>query len=191
MRLLFDFFPILLFFVAYKFYGIYVATAITMAASCLQVAVYWVKHRKFEPLHIITLILVVILGTTTLWLHNELYIKWKPTAIYWFFALFFLVSQFVGKKPVIQRLLGKQVQLPTLVWQKLNISWILFFIIMGTVNIYVLYHFSTNAWVNFKLFGTLAMTVVFMIIQAIYMSKHLNKHNPNDSNTFSNSEQKK
>lgn len=175
MRLLFDFFPILLFFIAYKFFGIFIATATTMAASLLQVFIYWLKHRKFETLHLITLVTVVVLGSTTLLLHNDLFIKWKPTAIYWVFALSFLVSQLIGQKPLIQRLLDSKVSLPRNVWRNLNLSWVIFFSVMGLVNIYVLYHFSTNAWVNFKLFGTLGLTVIFLVFQAIYMSKFVPK----------------
>jgi len=173
MKLLFDFFPILLFFISFKLFGIYIATATTMAASIAQVGFYWLKHRRFETLHMITLIVVVLFGGSTLLLHNDLFIKWKPTAIYWVFALAFLGSQFLGKKTLIQRMLDAQMTLPSNVWQRLNYSWVIFFTLMGIANVYVLYHFSTNAWVNFKLFGTLGLTVVFLIFQAIYMSKYM------------------
>lgn len=187
MRLLFDFFPILVFFIAYKLFGIFVATAMTMAASFLQVMIYWLKHRKFESLHIITLIMVLVMGGTTLWLHNDLYIKWKPTAIYWIFALTFLFSHF-GKQPLIKHLLSSQVQLPSKVWHWLNLSWAIFFTLMGFANIYVLSHFSTDIWVDFKLFGSLGLTLLFIILQAFYLSKYIpnsNKHikkyeNPDD-----------
>lgn len=185
MKLLFDFFPIFLFFIAFKWFGIYIATAVTMVGSLLQVSIYWLKHRKFEGLHLITLAIVVLLGGTTLLLHNELFIKWKPTAIYWTFALSFLGSQFIGKKPLIQRLLDTQITLPVLIWRHLNLSWALFFSIMGIVNVYVIYHFSTNAWVNFKLFGSLGMTIIFLIAQAIYMSRYLEQKQDNISNISS------
>lgn len=177
MKLLFDFFPILLFFLAFKVFGIYTATAVTMAASLLQVSVYWLKNRRFESLHLITLAIVILLGGSTLWLHNDLFIKWKPTVIYWIFALFFLGSQFIGKKPLVQRLLGAQLSLPHLVWRRLNFSWIIFFSLMGMLNVYVLYHFSTNAWVNFKLFGSLGLTLAFLVVQAIYMSRFMEQKN--------------
>lgn len=173
MKLLFDFFPIFLFFIAFKWYGVYIATAVTMFASLLQVGAYWLKNRKFEVLHLITLLTVIFLGGTTLLLHNELFIKWKPTAIYWIFALVFLGSHFVGKKLLIQRMLDAQITLPFQVWRRLNLSWVVFFAVMGAVNIYVVYHFSTNTWVNFKLFGTLSMMIAFLIVQAIYMSRFM------------------
>src|SRR5580700_1227314 len=123
MKLLFDFFPILLFFIAFKFFGIYVATAVAMAASLVQVAIYRLKHKRFESMHIITLVMVVVLGGATLLSHDAMFIKWKPTAIYWVFAIAFLASHFIGQKPIIQRLMEKQLSLPLKVWQKLNISW--------------------------------------------------------------------
>ncbi len=177
MKLLFDFFPILVFFITFKFFGIYTATAMTMAASGLQVLLYWLKHRKFESLHVITLVIVLLFGSSTLLLHNDLFIKWKPTAIYWIFAIVFLGSHFISKKPLIQKLLDNKMSLPSNVWSRLNISWVLFFAIMGVANIYVLYHFSTNAWVNFKLFGTLGLTIVFLVLQAVYMAKYMDTKN--------------
>ncbi len=173
MKLLFDFFPILLFFIAFKLFGIFIATAVTMAASLVQVAAYWLIYRRFESLHLITLAMVILLGGSTLLLHNELFIKWKPTAIYWVFALLFLTSRYIGQKTLIQRLLDGKLTLPTLVWRRLNLSWIWFFALMGALNIYVLYNFSTSTWVNFKLFGTMGMTLLFLIAQAIYMAKYL------------------
>jgi intracellular septation protein len=173
MKLLFDFFPILLFFLGYKFYGIYVATIIAMIASLLQVGFFWLKHRRIEIMHAITLVLILILGTATIFSHNAIFIKWKPTAIYWVFALLFFGSQFIGNKPFIQRLMGDKITLPQNIWQKLNLSWALFFSSMGGVNIFVAYKFSTEIWVNFKLFGTLGGTLIFGILQSIYMAKYL------------------
>jgi intracellular septation protein len=181
MKLLFDFFPILLFFLGYKFYGIYTATIIAMAASLLQVGFFWFKHRKVEITHTITLILILVLGTATLFSQNTMFIKWKPTAIYWVFSLLFLGSQIIGAKPFIQRLMDNKITLPQNVWQRLNLSWALFFGCMGGVNIYIAYQFSTDIWVNFKLFGTLGSTVVFGILQSLYMAKYLKA--PQEENT--------
>lgn len=173
MKLLFDFFPILLFFIGYKFYGIYVATMIAMAASLLQVLFFWLKHRKIEITHSITLVLILVLGAATLFSQNAIFIKWKPTAIYWIFAVLFLGSQVIGKKPFFQRLMDDKIALPTSVWQRLNFSWAVFFGCMGGINLYVAYHCKTDTWVNFKMFGTLGSTLVFGILQAIYMAKYL------------------
>jgi intracellular septation protein len=173
IKILFDFFPILLFFVAYQWWGIYVATAVTIVASLIQVFAYRIKAKRFENMHLVTLAIVVLLGSTTLLLHNELFIKWKPTVVYWIFALLFLGSHFIGKNTLIHRLLSTKLSLPQSVWQKLNASWAIFFILMGALNVYVLYHFSTDTWVNFKLFGTLGLTLLFVVLQGIYISRHI------------------
>lgn len=173
MKLLFDFFPIILFFIAYKIYGIYVATAVAMAASLLQVGAYWFKHRKFESMHLITLIMVVLLGGATLILHNVMFIKWKPTTIYWAFGFGFLFSQFIGKKPLIQRLMDSKIVVTDSIWQRLNLVWTIFFFALGIANLFVVYNFSTDIWVDFKLFGTLGLTLVFVLLQAIYIARHM------------------
>lgn len=173
MKMLFDFFPIILFFIAYKFFGIYVATAVAMGASLLQVIYFWLRYHRVEAMHIITLIIILSLGSATLLLHNSMFIKWKPTVIYWVFALMFLLTQFIGNKTLLQRMLGTKITLPNPIWTKLNVSWGVFFAVMGIANLYVVYHYSTNTWVDFKLFGTLGLTIVFIIIQSIYMAKHI------------------
>jgi len=177
MKLLFDFLPILLFFIAYKIKGIAVATTVAIVVSCLQVAFSWYKFRKIERLHLITLILIVVLGGATLFLHNPLFFQWKPTIVNWLFAVTFLGSQFVGDKPVIQRMLETNVKLPDYIWRRLNFSWSMFFLIMGIANLYVVYHYDEDTWVNFKLFGMLGLTVIFVLLQAIYLARHIeDKH---------------
>jgi intracellular septation protein len=174
MKFLFDFLPVLLFFIAYKIYDIYVATAIIIVASILQVGWVWLKHRRVENMHLVTLILVVILGTATLLLQNEAFIKWKPTVVNWAFALGFLGSQFIGQKNLLQRMLDSQITLDSpKVWTNLNLTWVVFFIIMGIVNLYVAFNFDTNTWVNFKLFGMMGLTIVFVIGQSFYLAKHV------------------
>lgn len=173
MKLLFDYFPILCFFIAYKLYGVYVATAVTMSACILQNAIYWLKNRRFEKLHIITLWSVLILGGLTLIFHKAIFIQWKPSIIYWIFACMLLFSQFFAKKTLLARLLGDKIAVPEKIWDQLNIAWSLFFIFLGLLNVYVIYHYSMSAWVNFKLFGTLGLTLLFVIGQAIYMSRHI------------------
>ena len=173
MKFLADLLPIILFFAVYKFAGIYAATAAAIAASVLQVMYSYFFNKKVDSMQWITLIIITLLGGATLLFHNELFIKWKPTAIEWAFALVFLISQWVGKKTLTQRLLESNLQLPQTLWHRLNLSWVIFFGLMGIVNIYVIYHFSTNVWVNFKLFGMLGLTAVFVIWQACYISKYL------------------
>ena len=173
MNFLFDYFPIICFFIAYNLHGICIATAVTMAASAIQIGFYWLKQRRFEKLHIITFALVLILGGSTLIFHKEIFIKWKPSIIYWAFAIVLAGSHFIGKKTVIYRMLGDKINVPTKIWSHINASWALFFTFLGFLNLYVVYHYSTNAWVNFKLFGTLGLTLVFIIGQAIYMARHM------------------
>ncbi len=172
MKLLVDFFPIILFFIAYKFFGIYVATSVAMTTCFIQVGWQWFKHHQVDILQIVTLILITVLGGATLLLHNELFIKWKPTAINWVFAVIFLASH-LSKQTIMQRLMANNIVLPIAVWTRLNLSWVIFFFITGLANLYVVYHFDTNTWVNFKIFGLLGMTVAFVILQAIYLSKYI------------------
>jgi intracellular septation protein len=175
MKLLYDFFPIIIFFVVFKIWGIYAATASAIVVSLLQVIFYYLKHKKFERMQVITLILIVVLGGATLIFHNDMFIKWKVSIINWLFALAFLGSQFIGKKNFVKRMLDEKIQLPERVWTRLNLSWVIYFLVLGIANIYVVYHFSTNAWVNFKLFGVLGLTLIFVIIQGVYLAKHI-KH---------------
>lgn len=172
MKFLFDYLPIIVFFVAYKFGDIYLATALTMIVSVLQVAAMWIMHRRFEKFHLITMAFVVILGTFTLLLHDPIFIKWKPTIVYWIFSAVLAGSQFVGTKSLVHRMLDEKIALPLKIWQRLNASWVVFFAFLGFLNLYVVYHFSTNAWVNFKLFGTLLLLLAFIMLQAVYISKH-------------------
>lgn len=173
MKFLFDYIPILCFFMAYLFYGIYVATAATMIASVLQVAYFWMRHRRFERLHLITLILIVILGSATLLLHNPIFIKWKPSIVYWLFATALLISHYAGKNNLLHHMLSNKIKVPGRVWTQLNFAWAAFFAVMGFLNLYVIYHYSTDTWVYFKLFGTMGLMLLFIIGQALYMAKHM------------------
>ena len=173
MKFFFDYFPIICFFVAYKLWGIYVATAVTMATSFIQIGVFWLCYRRFEKLHIITFVMVMLLGGSTLIFHKDIFIKWKPTIVYWAFGLTLLGSQIFSKKTIMQHMLDEKVSLPVLIWRRLNISWGIFFLVLGFINVYVIYNFSTNAWVNFKLFGTLGIIMVFAVAQSLYMSKYM------------------
>ncbi len=173
MKFLFDLFPVLLFFIAYKMYDIYVATAVLIIASLVQTIGHRAIHRKFEKSHVITLVLVSLFGGATLMLQDEMFIKWKPSVINWLFGIIFTGSQFIGEKNLIQRMLGTQFTLPHTIWRNLNAAWALFFIALGFLNLYVIYHFDTDTWVNFKMFGLMGLTLAFMLLQGIYLARHV------------------
>jgi intracellular septation protein len=172
MKLLFDFFPVVLFFIAFKVFNIYVATATAIVATFAQIA--WVKlhRRKVDTMLWVSLAVITVFGGATLFLGNETFIKWKPTVLYWIFAVV-LTGGFVFGKNFIRMMMESQVQLPDGVWKKLQASWIVFFAVMGVVNLYVAYNYSTDAWVNFKLFGGLGLMLVFVVLQALMLSKHV------------------
>lgn len=173
MKILYDFFPILLFFVAYKLYGIYAATATAIVATIAQVAFFWLRHRRVEKMHVITLAIIIVFGGATLLLHNPVFIKWKPTVAYWLFALTFLGSQFIGGKCIIERMMGHAIQTTRGVWTKLNLAWVVFFIAMGFANLYVAFNYAEATWVNFKLFGLMGLTFVFVLGQGVVLSRFI------------------
>ncbi len=181
MKLLFDFFPVLLFFIAFKMYsdpddptrGILVATGVIIVASIVQLAISWLKNRRVEKMHLVTLALVVFFGGLTLAFRDEMFIKWKPTVVNWLFAVVFLGSQFIGSRNLIQRAMEKSMTLSPPIWTRLNLSWVAFFLAMGVLNLYVVYNYSTDTWVNFKLFGLMGLTFVFVLGQGIYLMKHM------------------
>ena len=173
MKFLFEMFPIILFFAAYKFKGIYVATSVAIAASILQITYAYFKNKKVEKPMIISLVVIIVFGGATLLVHNEMFIKWKPTVLYWIFAGTLLIGRYVFDKNFIQSMLQKQITVPAHVWEKLNLTWALFFAAVGCVNIYVAYHFSTNVWVNFKLFGILGFMLIFVVIQSLILAPYL------------------
>jgi intracellular septation protein len=177
MKLLFDFFPIIAFFVTFKAFddpqqGILYATGVVIVATGLQVGVTWAHKRKVETMHLVTLVLVVVLGGITIALKDEIFIKWKPTVVNWLFGVGFLATQFLGDRTLVERIMGANVSLPQPVWRRLNLSWVLFFAAVGVINVYVVYNFDTESWVNFKLFGMLGLTILFVLAQAVYMMRH-------------------
>jgi intracellular septation protein len=214
MKLLFDFFPVILFFVAYKLYGIYVATAVAIAAGAAQVAWVRLRHSRTERMHLATLALLVVFGGLTLALRDPTFVMWKPSIVNWLFGLVFLATQFVGEKPLVQRMMGHAVDVPAQVWRRLNLAWVVFFVLSGLVNLYVVYvgsgfyeakqalmlasgqtdidlkqcadsfsggvlalcehaKASESAWVDFKLFGMMGMTLVFVLGQALYLARYI------------------
>jgi intracellular septation protein len=173
MKLLFDFFPILLFFIAYKFFDIYVATGVAIAATFLQVAISWFRTRTVATMQLVALAIIIIFGGLTLYLHDEQFIKWKPTVINWLFGGAFLASQIFGRQTAIERMLGSNLSLPKLIWRRLNLLWVVFFLSLGGANLFVMSHFDRDTWVNFKLFGMLGLTVVFIVLQSLYLSRYI------------------
>jgi len=173
MKLLFDLFPVVLFFIAYKMYDIYVATAVIIAATVIQIGYVYVKEKKVEKIHIITLVLILVLGGLTLVLQDERFIKWKPSIVNWGFALVFFGSHFIGQKTIVERMMGQAISLPSAIWVRLSWIWIAFFIIAGVANLYVAFNYDTDTWVNFKLFGLMGMTLVFILIQGLYISQYM------------------
>lgn len=173
MKQFLDFLPLIVFFVVYKLYDIYVASGALIAATALALVFTWFKYRKIEKMTLITFVMVAVFGTLTLVFHNDLFIKWKVTVIYTLFALALLVSQVVLKKPLIQRMLGKELTLPDKVWSNLNLAWAVFFLACGLANIYVAFWLPQDVWVNFKVFGLTALTLVFTLVSGIYIYRHM------------------
>ncbi len=173
MKLFFDFVPIFVFFLAYKFFGIFVATSVAILCSFIQLAFYWFKFRRIDTMTLMSCIIITVLGGFTLLLHNVLFIKWKPTILYGVFSLALLLSRFFAKQSLLQSMLGQALKLPESIWQRLTYIWVGFFLLLAGLNLYVAYHFSTSAWVNFKLFGIMGLTLLFLLAQGIYIAKFI------------------
>jgi intracellular septation protein len=172
-KLLFDLFPVILFFLVFKFAGIYAATAAAIAATIVQVV--WVKyhHGKVDGMLWVSFGIIVVMGGATLWLHDETFIKWKPTLLYWVFGTVLLFSRLLLGKNLMRTLLDEKMSLPDPVWNQLNLAWAGFFTLLGGVNLYVAYHYTTEQWVNFKLFGVTGMILCFVLLQAMVLSKYV------------------
>ncbi len=210
MKLLFDFLPIILFFGAFKFAEsrpdvaaafatdhlgfvvsggvvgpdeapVLLATVVVIVATLLQVLVLLARGRKVDTMLWVSLGLVVLLGGATVWFRSETFIKWKPSVLYWIMGLAFWLSQAIWRKNLLRALIGEQLQLPDPVWQRLNYAWIVFFSLMGVLNLFVAYTFSTDTWVNFKLFGGLGLMLLFTLAQGWYLGRYLPHDQPPDS----------
>ena len=173
MKFLFDLFPVILFFVAFKLQGIYVATAVAIAASIGQIGWLWLRGRKIDTMMWVSLAIIVVFGGATLLLHDETFIKWKPTVLYWLFAVVLGASELFLHKNLIRGMLGEQIQLPAPAWKKLNLAWVGFFACMGFLNLYVAFNFPTDTWVNFKLFGGMGLMLAFVIGQGLFLAKYV------------------
>ncbi|MCP5264611.1 MAG: septation protein A [Burkholderiaceae bacterium] len=171
MKLFFDLFPVLLFFAAYRVWDIYVATAAAIVASVAQIGWLLMRRRKVSPMQWVSLLIIVVFGGLTLVLHDETFIKWKPTILYATFVVALLVARYMMGRNLIQAMLGEQLKAPPHVWDRLNLAWCAFFAVMAATNLAVAYGFSTETWVRFKVFGTLGLTFVFVLAQAAWLGR--------------------
>lgn len=175
IKLFYDSLAIIVFFILYYVFNIYIATLGAMITSLGQVTLVLFKRKRPDTTQLVSLIAIFLLGGATLIFKNEMFIKWKPTAVYWALAIAFLGSQFIGKKSFIKRMLENTIELPAPIWPILNMSWAAFFFSMGILNLLIVYNFSTQIWVNFKLFGVLGLTLVFVIVQGVCLSRYILK----------------
>jgi intracellular septation protein len=180
MKLLFDLFPILLFFAAFKLGDIYVATGVAIAATFAQIAWLKLRGRKVETMQWASLAIIAVFGGMTLLFRDETFIKWKPTVLYGLFAAaLLLVPRLTGRNP-LQAMMGGQIALPAALWQRLTLAWAAFFGFMGSLNLFVAYGFPLAIWVDFKVFGTLGLTVLFVVAQALWIGRHAEEPPPKD-----------
>ena len=196
MKLLIDFLPIVIFFIVYKFApetvellslllnaeqtqllsdmpAIVLATAVLIPATMLQILYSKLTTGKVETMHVVTLALVVLMGGATVILQDKTFIQWKPSVVNWLFAAAFFGSRFIGNKTILERMMGANLTLPPHAWNNLNYAWVAFFIFSGVANLYVAYNFSEDIWVNFKLFGLLGLTVLFIVAQSFYLYRYM------------------
>lgn len=172
MRLLIDFLPIALFVLAYKLQGIYVATAVLMVATLVQTGVIYAIDKRLQNMHKVTLVMVLVFGTLTLVLQDERFIKWKPTVLYGSMALVLALALWLWKKNFLKMLLGSQLRLPDPVWNRCTVMWVVYFLFMAGINGYVAAYYTTEEWVNFKLWGYV-FPVVFLVGQGIYLARYI------------------
>ncbi len=202
MKFLFDLFPIVFFFIAFKVaegqpdaaaafasqhFGFLVsggtvgpneapvllATLAVILATFAQIGWLLARGKKIDTMLWVSLGLVTVLGGATVWFHNETFIKWKPSVLYWVMGTAFWLSQAVFRRNLLQLMIGQQLELPPAVWRNLNFMWIAFFAFMGLLNLYVAYSYSTDTWVNFKLFGGVGLMLLFTLLQGLYLSRHI------------------
>lgn len=181
MKFLFDFFPVIIFYIAYtiskrfmgEIQGMVIATSLLIVATCIQVAFTWLRKHKVEKMHIVVLVLAIVFGGATIYFREPVYLIWKVTLANWLFAIAFLASHFVGDTPIIKRMMQHAVELPEVIWNRLSYMWILFFAGVGVINLVVANHVSFDTWVDFKLFGMFGLTFLFVIIQSIYLARHV------------------
>ncbi|WP_117234585.1 septation protein A [Vibrio maerlii] len=174
MKQLIDFIPLIVFFVLYKLYDIYVATGALIVATAIQVLLTFLLFKKVEKMQLITFVMVAVFGGMTIFLHDDNFIKWKVTIIYAVFALGLTISHLMGKS-AIKAMLGKEIILPDITWNKINWAWVAFFTFCAVLNVYIAFSLPLDTWVNFKVFGLLAATFGFTLLTGIYIYKKMPK----------------
>lgn len=175
MKFLFDLFPVILFFIAFKFFGIFTATAVAMIATIGQIIYSKIRHGAVDKMLLMSGAIITVFGSATLLLKDPQFIQWKPSILYWLFTAGLLGSQLFFKKNPIRSMMEKQVSLPDAIWSRLNIAWALLFFALGFLNLYVAYNYSQDIWVDFKLFGITGIMFLFIIVQTLFISKYLPK----------------
>jgi len=173
MKAFSDLLPVILFFIGFKLYGIFTATAIAIGTTLALIVYSKVRHGKVEKMLLINGVIISVMGGVTLLLHDKTFIMWKPTVLYWLFAGALLVSKLFFNKNLIQQMMSKMLNPPETVWGKLNWLWVAFLIALGFVNLYVAYNFSEDTWVNFKLFGVTSAMFIFMMLQILSLKDYL------------------
>ena len=173
MKVFFDLIPVILFFIGFKFFGIFTATAIAIAAALTLIVYSKIRHGVVDNMLLASGAIISVLGGITLLLHDQTYIMWKPTVLYWLASAVLLVSNVFFKKNFVQQMMGKMLNPPTNIWNKLNLLWVIFLIALGFLNLYVAFNYSLDTWVNFKLFGVTSLLFIFMIMQIIALKKYI------------------
>ena len=173
MKFFIDFFPIVLFFIVFKAYGIYAATAVAIAATVLQIMWMRFKNGRVDTMQWVSLAVIVVFGGATLVTQDETFIKWKPSVLYWLMCIALWVGYFIFKRNFIQALMSSQLELPEEIWLRLLHAWAGFFLLMGVINLWVAYNFDTDTWVSYKLFGGLGLMLIFVVLQGVFLSRHM------------------
>jgi intracellular septation protein len=170
MKIILDFLPIIVFFVAYQYAGVYAATGAIMVAMAVQICFQWLRDRTVNKMLLTSGILVGVFGGITLLLRDPIFIQWKPTVVNWMFAAAFLGSRYIGQKTLTERVMGQAIELEPVMWRHLNLMWVGNFAFLGAANLYVVYNFDEATWVNFKLFGMFGLTIVMVLIQVLWIA---------------------
>lgn len=207
MKMLYDMFPLAVFLIAMIMWDLKVATAAIIVATVIQNVLFYLKNKRFERMHLITMFAVIILGGVTLLLDDVRFIKWKPTVVNWAFGVIMIGTQWFTSKTAIERVMGSQIRMPAFAWRRLNLSWAIFFIVLGIVNLYVAFEFATpedpiskamgvvadqetrdQYWGYFKVFGILGLTLVFAVLSMVGVSRHIEMDDTDDENGTTGSE---